>query len=103
MLTVFFVGAFALPAGGLLTWLFSANAAWLFVITAIGYYGCYEILHFGYHQAEDSWILRLPGVKRMRQLHLSHHDPGIMQKANFNITWPICDVLFGTRVVKTGE
>lgn len=103
MLMVFFAITFALPVGLLLTWLFSANVAWLFVITALGYYGCYEILHFAYHQEEDSWIMRLPGVKRMRQLHLDHHDPAIMQRGNFNITWPICDVLFGTRVAQAGN
>jgi len=102
MLMVFFAAAFMLPAGLLLTWLFSANVAWLFVITALGYYGSYEILHFAYHQDEGSWILRLPGVKRMRRLHLDHHDPAVMQRGNFNITWPICDVLFGTRVGKPG-
>lgn len=103
MLMVFFAITFALPAGLLLTWLFSANVAWLFVMTALGYYGCYEILHFAYHQEDDSWIMRLPGVKRMRQLHLDHHDPAVMQKGNFNITWPISDVLFGTRVAKTNS
>ncbi|MEX2498136.1 MAG: sterol desaturase family protein [Wenzhouxiangellaceae bacterium] len=102
-LLMFFAVTFALPAGLLLAWLFSSNVAWLFVMTALGYYGCYEILHFAYHQAEDSWILRLPGVQRMRRLHLEHHDPAIMQYGNFNITWPICDVLFGTRVAKADE
>lgn len=48
---------------------------------------------------KGSWLLDLPGVRRMRQLHLSHHDPAIMQRGNFNITWPICDRLFGTRVL----
>lgn len=103
MLMVFFAVAFALPAGLLLAWLFSPNVAWLFVITAIGYYGSYEILHFAYHQEEDSPILRLPGVKRMRRLHLDHHDPAVMQRGNFNITWPICDVVFGTRVVRSAS
>mgnify|MGYP005853476421 CR=1 FL=1 len=103
MLMMFFAITFVLPAGLLLAWLFSTNIAWLFVMTALGYYGCYEILHFAYHQDEDSWILDLPGVRRMRQLHLSHHDPAIMQRGNFNITWPICDVLFGTRVAKSHE
>ncbi len=98
MLMVFFASAFALPAGLLLAWLFSANVAWLFVITALAYYGSYEILHFAYHHDDDSWILGLPGVRRMRRLHLTHHDPSVMQHGNFNITWPICDWLFGTRV-----
>jgi|GEM_PF-3735582 len=58
----------------------------------------YEILHFAYHQREGSRILALPGVQHLRRLHLAHHDPAIMQHGNFNITWPICDLLFGTRV-----
>jgi hypothetical protein len=98
MLMAFFALAFALPAWLVLAWLFSANVAWLFVITAIGYYGSYEILHFAYHQDEDSWFLQLPGVQKMRRLHLAHHDPSVMQHGNFNITWPICDWLFGTWV-----
>ncbi len=98
MLMMFFAAAFALPAGLLLAWMFSANVAWLFVITALGYYGSYEILHFAYHQREGSRILALPGMQRLRRLHLAHHDPAIMQQGNFNITWPICDLLFGTRV-----
>jgi len=98
MLMMFFAVTFALPAGVLLGWLFSANVAWLFVITALVYYGSYEILHFAYHQHEGSWILALPGVRRMRRLHLNHHDPALMQRANFNITWPISDWLFGTWV-----
>ncbi|MDT8409602.1 MAG: fatty acid hydroxylase family protein [Wenzhouxiangellaceae bacterium] len=98
LLTLFFIAAFALPAGALLTWLFSANVAWLFVVTAVAYYGSYEVLHFAYHQADGSKILALPGVRRMRRLHHRHHDPSIMAHANFNITWPICDALFGSRV-----
>ena len=98
LLMVFFALGFAVPAGVLLAWLFSANVAWLFVITAVAYYGSYEILHFAYHQRAGSWILAVPGVHRLRRLHLEHHDPALMQHANFNITWPICDWLFGTRV-----
>lgn len=97
LLMVFFAAAFAVPAGVLLAWLFSSNVAWLFVMTALGYYGSYEILHFAYHQREGSRILALPGVQRLRRLHLDHHNPARMQHANFNITWPICDWLFGTR------
>jgi len=101
-LLIFFATVFALPAGGLLAWLFSANVAWLFVMTALGYYGCYEILHFAYHQPEGSAILKLPGVRRMRRLHLSHHDPAVMQHGNFNITWPISDAVFGTWIEPDG-
>jgi sterol desaturase/sphingolipid hydroxylase (fatty acid hydroxylase superfamily) len=96
VLLVFFVGAFALPAGLAIAWLLSANTAWLFVITAVGYFLNYEWLHFAYHTPPDSLCSRLPGIRRLRQLHQYHHDPSLMQHANFNITYPIADRLFGT-------
>ena len=98
VLLIFFFTAFALPAGLLLAWLFSANVAWLFVMTAIAYYLSYEVLHLSYHLPLNSRVLKIPGMMRLRELHLSHHDPKVMSHANFNITWPICDWLFRTRV-----
>lgn len=96
LLIFFFVG-FALPAGLLLTWLFSTNVAWLFVVTALGYYFSYEVLHLTYHLPADSKVLGFPGVRRLQRLHRVHHDPTVMAHGNFNITWPICDWIFGTR------
>lgn len=96
VLMVFFVTAFAVPVWALLVWLFSANVAYLFVATAIAYFLNYELLHFAYHTAPDSWVSRLPGMRVLRQLHTRHHDPALMQRYNFNITYPICDALFGT-------
>ncbi len=96
VLMVFFITAFALPVWALLVWLFSANVAYLFVATAIAYFLNYELLHFAYHTAPDSWPSRLPGMAALRQLHTRHHDPALMQSYNFNITYPICDALFGT-------
>ncbi len=97
ILMVFFFGAFALPLGLLLAWLTTANVAWLFVIVALGYYMNYELLHLAYHLPDDSAILRLPFLKRLRRLHHTHHRTDLMAHANFNITYPIGDWLFGTR------
>lgn len=95
-LLVFFFTAFALPAGLLLAWLFSANVAWLFVVTALAYYFSYEVLHLAYHLPDDSKLMRVPGLKRLQRLHRVHHDPSVMASTNFNITWPICDWVFRT-------
>ena len=35
-------------------------------------------------------------LRWMGRLHRRHHDPARMTRCNFNITWPIGDVLFGT-------
>ena len=96
VMIVFFVGGFAVPAGLLLAWALSPNVAWLFVATAVVYFFNYELLHFAYHAPEGSWVGRIPGVERLGRLHRAHHDPALMQRRNFNVTYPICDALFGT-------
>jgi hypothetical protein len=86
----------AAPTWLLLRTLWSANAAWLFVAVALGYYVLYEILHTTYHSRDGSWVARLPLLSRLRRHHTVHHDPRLMTRHNFNITFPICDVLFRT-------
>jgi hypothetical protein len=97
VLMVFYFGAFAVPLGLLLAWLATANVALLFVIVALGYYLNYELLHLAYHLPEGSRLLRLPFLMRLRRLHHRHHEPALMAQANFNITYPIGDWVFGTR------
>jgi hypothetical protein len=96
ILIVFFFGLFALPVGFLLAWLTTPNVARLFVATTVGYFLSYEWLHFSYHQPPDGFIGRRWLVRRLRRHHTLHHDVAQMQKWNFNITFPICDALFGT-------
>ena len=53
----------------------------------------YQRLHLGYHLGE-----RAPRfIERLRRHHALHHDPQNMNR-NFNITFPICDRMLGTRV-----
>jgi len=95
-LILFFFGLIGIPTWFLISWLFSANVAWLFVITSVAYFLNYEWLHFAYHCSEKSWLMHIPGFKSLRQLHLHHHNQKLMAHYNFNITYPICDKLFGT-------
>ncbi len=93
----FFLGAIAAPIGALLFVLATPNIAWLYVATAMGYFLTYEWLHFAYHLPTSSPLARLPGLAFLRRHHTLHHDPAQMGKANFNITFPVADLLFGTR------
>ena len=102
ILLIFFNGAFALPVGAVLYFLVSANVAFLFVLTSILYFLNYELLHFAYHMDPQSWVGKLPLMDRLRQHHIRHHDRRLMTRYNFNITYPICDYLFGT-VYKESE
>jgi len=96
VLIVFYMVGFALPVGLLIAWLVSANVALLFVATAVAYFLNYELLHFAYHAPAGSWLARLPLMDRLRRLHTLHHRPDLMQRYNFNITYPVGDRLFGT-------
>jgi hypothetical protein len=96
LLVTFFFGLFGVPVWFLLAWLFSANVAWLFVSVGLAYFLNYEILHLAYHLPEEHWLARRWLVRRLRWLHRIHHDPRLMAHANFNITYPLGDWLFGS-------
>jgi hypothetical protein len=96
VMLLFFLGALATPLSLALFLCASPNAGWLFVAVAMGYFLTYEVLHFAYHLHPDSWVGRLPFMEGLRRHHTRHHDPALMGKYNFNITFPICDWLLGT-------
>ena len=96
LLVLFFFGLFAFPVWLLLSWLASANVAWLFTAAGLGYFLNYEVLHLAYHLPEDHWLARRTLVRRLRWLHRVHHDPRRMAHNNFNITYPLADWLCGT-------
>ena len=96
VLMIFFFAAFALPMGLLLAWAASPNVAWLFVATSLGYFLNYEFLHMAYHLPASHPVARWPLIGRLRRLHQAHHDPRLMTRYNFNITYPIFDAVFGT-------
>lgn len=96
VMLLFFLGGIATPIAVLFFLLVSPNAGWLFVAVGVGYYLTYEWLHFAYHLPEDTFVGRLEPVRVLRQHHRIHHDLALMTRCNFNITFPICDLLFGT-------
>ncbi|HNR29915.1 MAG TPA: sterol desaturase family protein [Candidatus Hydrogenedentes bacterium] len=90
------VFATALPLALLAAFLFGRNAGCLFFIVAIGYYLLYEWFHLVYHWPESSRIGRFRIVRALRRHHLVHHHHQLMQRYNFNITFPIWDYLLGS-------
>ena len=93
---IFFIGALLFPACILLRLILGANVAWLCAATGLAYFAIYELMHLAYHLPADSWLARLPFVASSRRRHAHHHDPHVMQKLNFNITFPIFDWIYGT-------
>ena len=92
----------ALPPSLLLGWLWSANAGYIAMLTMASYYLMYEGLHTLSHIRESPFLDRLPLVNTVRRMHVLHHNPDFMHTHNFNLTFPICDALFGTSDLKKG-
>jgi hypothetical protein len=95
-----FLFGLILPVGYLLSEAISMNAAYLFAAAGISGYLFYEVMHFSYHIPRGHWaekvFLLIPGWVALRHLHVLHHKRDNMGKANFNITLPIFDLVFGT-------
>lgn len=72
------------------------NVGWLFLLTAAVYVVGYELSHLVYHLPESSFVYRVPVFRALREHHARHHILRLMQHANFNVTVPLWDFLFGT-------
>lgn len=92
----FFLGLIATPIGAALGLLVSPNAGFIFAAMGVGYFLLYEWCHFSYHLPETSPVARFPLVAWLARHHGKHHDPALMGKWNFNITFPLSDWIFGT-------
>ncbi len=96
VLLIFFSMFFVLPVAVLIYYVFSLNAAMFFIATTLAYYLNYEWLHLAYHLPETHFVYKIPGLKTLRSLHHQHHDMKEMDKYNFNISYPVFDLVFGT-------
>jgi len=94
----------AIPPALLAGWLFSANAGYIVILTMALYYLMYEGLHTLSHldDKRHPYLKYIPLVNTVRRMHVVHHTLGFMQTRNFNLTFPICDALFGTSDLDRG-
>ncbi len=74
----------------------SPNVVWLALSGASLYFLLYETLHWISHLPEQHPLLRVRGLRWMRNHHLVHHNPHLMHHYNFNIVYPLSDWLFKT-------
>ena len=87
----------AVPFALVIGFVFSRNAGYIALLTMAAYFLMYEGLHTLSHVTDSPFLDRVPFVNTVRRLHATHHDPEVMATQNFNLTFPICDTLFGTR------
>ncbi len=86
----------SIPGLLILSWLFTPNTGWLFIITTTAMYLIYESMHFCCHIGDNFLLRNLPFVNTLRRHHAAHHNQGVMTKINMNLTFPIADWLFKT-------
>lgn len=96
----FVIGGFALffviPTVWLLLQISAPNVAYLVGFMSSLYFALYEIFHFVSHVRDDSWVLRLPLTRIVREHHRIHHHKALMGQYNFDIVFPIFDYVFRT-------
>ena len=94
----------SLPPAFLVGWLISPDAGRIVVFTMAVYYLLYEGLHTLSHLDDERhpYLKYIPLVNTVRRMHYIHHVLGFMQTRNFNLTFPICDALFGTSDLDRG-
>jgi len=93
-----FIGLTVVICGtaGLVYLVAGLDNALFFALVGYGYYLLYELLHFSYHTPDTSFVKRLPFVRSLARQHILHHQVKLMAHYNFNITFPIFDVIMGT-------
>lgn len=75
-----------------------ANAGHLFAAGGASCLLFYEVLHALAHCEDEGWAGNLPLIQGIRRHHRLHHDPRLMSRYNFNITFPVFDWVFGTAI-----
>jgi hypothetical protein len=76
--------------------LLSPDHALLFLACAVAYYLVYEWLHTLHHWPQDTWIGRRRVMAFLRRHHTRHHDPALMTRGNWNVSFPLADWLLGS-------
>lgn len=74
----------------------SLNAAYVIAATMILNHLAYELLHVGYHLPTQHWLHKIPIFRELAHLHRIHHHRTLMKTHNFNLTFPLFDLLLRT-------
>ncbi len=77
-----------------------ADAGHFFAAGGTATLALYEILHGLAHCSDEGWAGKVPLVQGIRRHHRLHHDPRLMSRYNFNITFPVFDYLLGTTILQ---
>ena len=72
------------------------NLVFLFYASGLAYYLVYEWFHLVHHIPPETRIGRMALVRLVRRHHTLHHDPALMARGNFNVSFPLWDWILGS-------
>lgn len=84
------------PISFILGKIFSFNISVLFFSTIIFYYFFHEICHLVSHVSDSNFLLKIKFFEKIKKRHKIHHNTKMMREKNFNISFPMMDILFKT-------
>lgn len=93
----------AAPVAVLAALLGGLPLAGIFYVGALSYFVFYETVHAMYHLPAETLARAGVGTRprslfrRLQAHHTHHHELRRMAHANFNVTFPLADVMLGTR------
>jgi sterol desaturase/sphingolipid hydroxylase (fatty acid hydroxylase superfamily) len=90
------VSAIGLGLGALWALAFGAGAGHAFSAAVVFGYLLYEAFHLCHHLPAGHPLTRVPGLREVGHLHRLHHRRTNMAGYNFDIVFPITDLLLGT-------
>lgn len=78
-------------------YLWGSDVAHVLSGSAAGYFITYEFFHWASHLPKNHFFMKVPWIAYMREHHIAHHNPRLMNKYNFCIVDPTFDFIFGTK------
>lgn len=91
------------PLGFVVWRLLGLNVTLIFLATSMIFFLVYELMHLAYHLPPEHPVSKIRLVQRLRELHRRHHDPRLMKRWNFNVTFPVFDWIHGTNWTEERE
>ena len=76
---------------------FGQDVAHVITGSAASYFLLYEFFHWASHLPRNHFLMKFPWILYMRQHHVAHHNPRLMNRYNFCIVDPLVDIIMGTK------
>lgn len=99
--TIIIYNIAALIFGGVITFFFGFSEGLIAIVSVSINILILDMFHYYYHLDNNIYsrvMDRIPFMRTLKEHHRLHHKKSQMFLCNFNITFPLCDVVFRTKL-----